>query len=333
MTQFKKFITLMKFFHKNIGREITAYDSNLRDEMGLSPKQLNRLLKEFSEEFDNIVEGEKNRKNSYKLIEPFELFSKYFMIDYEFHETYELINDKTISSHKVLENLRKFLKDKDEIYQFEHNPFEDIRDLEKRDVFKKLKRFIKNRQYVKMKFTYLEEPLDNLKCIKFLFVENNLYVVYVNNDGKLELGRLSFIEWVELGSINHTFQQSTVEKYREFLEKKLQNSMTLYYENHEEKEKKKTAKLKALPFQNKEGKPLVNVYFQEGMKKFLKSQKFVEELEDKSIIFTLEYTQPIEILRLIKSWVPAIVVLEPEELRDEMVRDLKKALENHKEKK
>jgi hypothetical protein len=37
-----------------------------------------------------------------------------------------------------------------------------------------------------------------------------------------------------------------------------------------------------------------------GMKKFLLSQKFKEVLEDGSVLFTVEYTQSLEVLLLIQ---------------------------------
>ena len=51
------------------------------------------------------------------------------------------------------------------------------------------------------------------------------------------------------------------------------------------------------------------------MKKFLQSQKFIEELEDGSVIFSLEYTQPLEILPFIQQWMPYMII-ENGEIKD-----------------
>ena len=67
----------------------------------------------------------------------------------------------------------------------------------------------------------------------------------------------------------------------------------------------------------------------EGLE-FLSTQTFQEELDDGSIIFTLEYTQPLEILTLIQRWLPDLVILEPQELRDEYLEKLESTIKNHK---
>ena len=66
------------------------------------------------------------------------------------------------------------------------------------------------------------------------------------------------------------------------------------------------------------------------MKKFLPSQKFIEELEDGSIVFTLEYTQALEILPLVQKWLPDLIILEPKELKDKYLHNINTLIKNHK---
>jgi len=66
-------------------------------------------------------------------------------------------------------------------------------------------------------------------------------------------------------------------------------------------------------------------YFKKDMKKFLPSQKFIEENEN-GIIFELTYTQPKEILPFIKKWLPNLIILSPNELNEELKKDLEKYL-------
>ncbi len=62
------------------------------------------------------------------------------------------------------------------------------------------------------------------------------------------------------------------------------------------------------------------------MKPHLKSQKFIRKNGDGSVEFTLEYTQPIEVLPFIKKWLPDLQILSPKELSDELKEDLRRYL-------
>jgi predicted DNA-binding transcriptional regulator YafY len=69
------------------------------------------------------------------------------------------------------------------------------------------------------------------------------------------------------------------------------------------------------------------------MKPFFPSQRYLGTLEDGSVKFTVEYTQPLEILPFVKRWAPDLKVEGPEELREAMARDLQEALAHYSEKK
>lgn len=100
-----------------------------------------------------------------------------------------------------------------------------------------------------------------------------------------------------------------------FLEKQLQNSMTLYGKE------KKRATLKATP--------CIARYFEKEMKVFLSTQKYKSTLEDGSVIFSVDYTQELEILPFIQKWLPDLVILEPQELKDAYTNKLQNTLNNH----
>ncbi|SFV68128.1 hypothetical protein MNB_SV-13-1633 [hydrothermal vent metagenome] len=67
------------------------------------------------------------------------------------------------------------------------------------------------------------------------------------------------------------------------------------------------------------------------MKKFLPSQKFKKKLADGSVLFTLEYTQELEILPFIQKWLPDLIVVKPLELKEAYVEKLKASLGNYDE--
>jgi predicted DNA-binding transcriptional regulator YafY len=188
-----------------------------------------------------------------------------------------------------------------------------LESFETEEIFKKLERIIKAKEYLKLTFKANNKTVDNLKALKLVWVDNNWYIAYVDENSALRLSRLSFLKSIDYGSNSRSFQSSSVKRQERFLKEELQNSLTLY-----DKEKK-IATIKATPE--------VSKYFKKGMKTFLSSQKFKEELEDGSVIFTLTYTQDLEILRLIQSWMPDLVILEPTELINSYRQKLKKILE------
>ncbi len=188
-------------------------------------------------------------------------------------------------------------------------PLEDLKDAGIAYNYDQLLDVIKHRYYTKLTFQP-NAVYEDAKCIKMLFLDNNWYVAFEFYDrGKkkkrFKLGRLSFLRSIELlkdnkySDKNH-FQKKDTECYLDFIEG-IQNSLTLYGVTS------KRIRVKVLPKKAH--------YFKEGMKKFLQSQKFIEELEDGSVIFSLEYTQPLEILPFIQQWMPYMII-ENGEIKD-----------------
>jgi predicted DNA-binding transcriptional regulator YafY len=144
-------------------------------------------------------------------------------------------------------------------------------------------------------------------------MQNNWYIAYVNGDDKLLFSRINFIKKVEYASNKGRFQPSSVKDQLDFL-KNIQNAMTLYGKP------KKIATIKA----NK----IIAKYFDDDVKVQLSSQKIINKLPDGSIIFTLEYTQPKEILPLIQSWMPNLTILEPDDLKEIYIKNLQRTIQN-----
>ena len=298
-------------FHKREDNTLDAYDEVLLDECGLSPKQMGRLLDEIANELDTIENIKIGRKKAYKLIQPMDLFVETFKNSNDISWIFNMAHE---GDPEVFKELEQFTKNTKHVFQFKNTPFEDTASLEEKEIFKTLKRAVKNREYVKIFFKGNETFQDNLKCLKLIFMEGNWYLAYVNTQDILRFGRISFIEKVEYASKVESFQPASVKKQIDFL-KNIQNAMTLYGKP------KKIARLKASSFAAK--------YFYEGMKPFLSSQKFEKILDDGSVIFTVEYTQSMEVLPFIQSWLPNISILEPKELREKYIKRLKQTIENH----
>ena len=306
MATLKKYKIILEELNKK--RKLTAYDEDLKEKLNLTPKQIGRILEELRNEFDNI-QLEKSKKKTYKLVKKIDIFleglNNYQEIGWLFNMAHE-------GDPELFKELEQFTKKDKHIYKFKNTPFEDISTLEQKDIFKKLKRAVKYREYLKIT-DYNNETYDNLKALKLLFIDNNWYLAYVNEENQLKLARITFIKRVDYASKIGSFQKNSVQKHLDFLENNLQNSMTLFGVTP------KVAKIKA--------NPNIAKYFKKGMKKFLSSQKFEKELKDGSVIFSVTYTQELEVLPFIQRWLPDLIILSPEELKTTYKEKLKKMIE------
>ena len=321
-TKLKKIIFILEELHNRPTKTIDAYDEVLIEEFdnpekrekgrsGNSPKQIGKLLKEIAFELPNIHKTKEGKKDIYKLVKPMDLFIESFDHTKDISWVINMIHDSDPELYPVL---AEHTKKSSHIYQFLNTPFEDTTTLEARETFSHLKDAVNRREY--RKITFAGGVQDNLKCLKLVYMENNWYIAYVNAEDNLLFGRISLIKKVEYASNKGLFQPTSVKKHLEFL-KTIQNSMTLYG---------KTKKLAKLMIKPKKAK-----YFDEGMKLRLSSQKFVEKLDDGSIIFTVEYTQADEILPLVQAWLPYLIILEPKELKEQYVKRLNDTLTYYKQ--
>ncbi len=203
---------------------------------------------------------------------------------------------------------------------------EDFKDKKMNDFYNTLTEAIEKKLYLNLEFVSFK--LQDVKPIKLIFIDNNWYLALEHYDEEknkniFSLNRLAFLKNIIIlkdydYSDKHSFQKSSIDKYLEFLPT-IQSSLTLFDEEIQ------TATIKATPE--------IAKYFKKDMKKFLSSQKFEENQKDGSVIFTLEYTQPLEILPFIQKWMPDLIILSPKELKDEYIKKLEKTIKNLKEQK
>ena len=304
---------ILEEFHKRADNTLDAYDKFLLEELNVGTKQLGRWLEDIANyENSNIIEIKVGRKKAYKLLKPIDLFIETFENSDDIGWFFNMAHD---ADPEIFKELEKYTNENKDIYKFKNTPFEDVSTLEAKETFKMLKRAVQAREYIKVKFNYEDEEYDNLKALKLIFMDNNWYIAYVNKDDLLKFGRISFIEKASYATKTTSFQPSSVKKQMIFLDMHLQNSMTLYGE------KIKTAIIKATPN--------ISKYFQKDMKIFLSTQKYKETLDDGSVIFSIDYTQELEILPFIQKWLPDLVILEPQELKEAYKTKLQETLENH----
>jgi len=289
------------------------------ESFGMSVRNLRRYLDEIEQSYPHITKIKKEGSICYKLESTSEIFHTFLSNREEIswllqliHESDKnLLEDLAKETHERLEKISKHERD---IFLFQGLPFNELNDTRSRDIFNMLKLAIKNCEYRDIHYQYNSATIiKNAQCLKLLFMDSNWYIAIASSESGFLLLRMAFITHVEY-SKKETYQPTQVLKYQSYL-KSIQNPMTLY-----DVEKKVGHFLAS---------PRVAKYFKKEMKKYLSSQTFIEEREDGSVEFSLEYTQPLEVLPFIKRWLPEIEVLSPSSLKEVMREDLKHYLEKN----
>ena len=299
--------------------EITPYDKDVLERLdNCNPRTLGRYLKNLEELYHQIIQIEKQgKKNVWKLVKVSDILEKFIANNkYDLHNLFELAKEFDSEIFKELEKgTLKKLATNESVFVFKNYIMEELDSAEAKKNFKNLKEAVKNREYRDIYYCYNKDILyEDVKPLKLAFMDNNWYIAVLTKEKEFKFLRLSFIKDVKKRPSQGRFQSVDIEKYLEFI-KKAQNSMTLY------NVKPKVAKIKA-----KKG---VAKYFKEGMKRHLPSQKFVKELDSGEVIFTIEYTQELEVLPFIQKWLPDLVILSPKELQRVYIKKLQDTLENH----
>jgi len=174
-----------------------------------------------------------------------------------------------------------------------NNPFLDL-----------IKEAIAMRRYIDVTLTEIKpKNLEMVKPIKIVFAEGNWYLASITKNYKTNYGfkflRINFITDLKLHS--QTFQREIeAQKFIEDFQSLFQNYKSTNYEV--------TLRIDAK----------VSRYFK--VKKHLKSQKIIETKQNGDIIVTYQINNEMEIVPMIKKWIPHIRVLSPKTL-DDRIKD------------
>lgn len=316
-------LRLMDYMLK--GRELYALDEHLQDELDVSYETLLRYLKEIEKNYGDVIVCDKQNRmiggrqvTIFRTIDPVKDLADIlnFFINNDAQGMgylMTLVHDSKPSAFKKLEEDQKRAlesqskKDRD-VVLFRTNPLENLMDDTIDKNLHDLKIAVKKHDYRTFHYTYNQqsEILEDLKCLKLIFMKNNWYIATENEERKFRLLRVAFIDQIGYSKQKISYQKSVLDRYNDFFAT-MQNPMSLPFEP------KKTAILKA------HGR--IAVYFKESMKKFMESQTFMREEED-GVVFSVEYTQTLEVLPFIKEWLPDMEILEPKELRDMLIQEL-----------
>ena len=311
------------------GRELYKQDTDLQNELHVSERTLGRYLEEIHELYTDIVLTEKRKKEFtdrkvtvYRVVDPrkevAETLRFFLENDNDLSWILQLLHKHDPSVLEdvglVQETIDRVLDREKDVFVFNSKPFELMESNRQKNIFKNLRDAVRRREYRNIDYDYEgAESYKDVKCLKIVFSENNWYLAAETDEGKFKWFRISFIDNVSYSKKNG-YQKKELEKYLPFFER-FENPMTLYGVEPQK------AVIMAHPY--------IAKYFKKGMKPFFRSQTFLRENEDGSVEFSVDYTQPLEILPFVKKWAPGLEILKPRSLVDTYVEDLRKTLEIH----
>lgn len=307
----KNIFTLMELLVEK--KKIKSNDKEIAKMLECSTKTLGRYLEDITNLYGNIIQIKKGRPNIYEFVDISYVFEQVMTNTDDLYWFFDLIERWDANIFKDI-GYEISKKEKD-VFLYKNSPFEELITDKQKDIFRSLKSAIINKEYRDIDYIY-DKPRTHRQAIplKLIFMEQNWYVAIIDKDEGFRFLRIFFIKDVR-NSAKRAYDRDLSKK--EFQEsakflKEFQNPMTRY------KEAKKVAHIKA--------SPKVAKYFDENMKQHLNSETFIKKNIDGSVEFSLEYTQSIEVLPLIKRWLPDLEILSPKSLDDELRADLKSYL-------
>jgi predicted DNA-binding transcriptional regulator YafY len=226
-----------------------------------------------------------------------------------FFEFITLFDDKLLSifDQEEFPMITQIRRETKAYYHILENPIET---LDKR-FLPQIKEAIANRRYADLTLCEIKpKDLKMIKPIKIVFAEGNWYLAAMTQNYKANHGfkffRINFITNFKLHP--RTFQREIeAEKFIEDFQSLFQYYKTPTYE----------VKLRV--------NAQVARYFK--VKKFLKSQRIVETKANGDLILTYQINDPMEVIPLIKKWLPHIRVISPKALDDQIREEIRTYLD------
>ena len=304
--------TLLLFFLKELleGKKISLKSFALENDINIRTAQ--RYIEDIEEAFpDNLLK----ENDFYSFVSNSTLEKNILNFDKkEFEILIDLVSLLEFDiSNKFDENTKKFVnkiqKQYSQSYKIKQNPFEKLS--LKRDLLFDIKNAIKNNRYTKIVYESDKKYIfDEAKILKIIFAEGNFYIAILTKE-ELNNGfkflRLNFISDIKLYS--NSFKKDIEAEYF------IKNFQTLF-SSYKEKTYEVILKIN----------PSVKRFFLQ--KKFLSSQKIIENKEYLTLSF--EITNDMEILPLVKKWLPNIKIISPKTLKDKFNEELKSYLDLEK---
>jgi len=276
---------------------------------------LDELSVYFGEKFIKVKKG---REYYYKLIDlPQPIYNLYTIPPEEIIKIYEFIglfDEKSLKFFEMQEPIliEKIRKELEQVYVLISQPFEE---LQPTPHLRTIKKAVRQNRYLSI--GYMKEKLiayNDVKPLKIVFAQNNWYLAVLlkekNAAYHLTLLRISFIVSV---SMQGKFTQTSLVKEAMA---HIEQMQTLF------------ASIDAPVYEVQLlAQRSIARYFRQ--KKYLRSQKIIEENPDGSILLSYHVTSDKEILPLIMRWLPDIYVVSPKKLKTRLNRMLSRYIKRN----
>ena len=314
-------LELLKRF--NDGQKV-CIDALEKDELweGKSEKTIRRDLEVIKEYFPNsfeLIRGGKGERGCYKAItqSTFDNFLKpdalsLLIQTFNIAQRSDLFDSFDMSSDekKILDSK---INQVNMYYEFKNKPLESKKDDYK--LFKKLEQAIELQKYLILEYPDYNGVFEKkeVKPYKIVFIQENFYLAceVEHENYEFSMFRISKIRSTE--DTKKTYQKNP--DIIDFI-KFMQTPFAIYRQDFRKyliDVVLEVDKSKAFFFHSK---------------KFLRSQTLLDTKENGNLIITYKVTQLREIDALIKQWLPYVKVIEPQELKDQILNELKAYVEN-----
>ncbi len=201
-------------------------------------------------------------------------------------------------SQNVDENVKMAIlkEDNSSPYIFKQKPYEEI--FIHSQKFKKLEHAVKFCKEIKITYdNFGKISIFVLRPYKIVFINENFYLASETSEQKFILNRIALIKKIEPTKRNFTINYDLMDFILN-----LQSPWATYQPNY-----KNYLKEVVLKVAKKQAK-----YFK--LKKFLPSQKIISEDKKGNILVSFKVASELEVIGLIKQWIPFIKVISPESL-------------------
>jgi len=271
---------------------------------GISERSVQRYLKEITEFYE--IELYKTKQGCYKLLQFDEIKRKTIdkdeLKDFEkFAHIVAAMSPEFLKFLGVEEKILKRIVD-EKVYFVKESPVEELKNSK---FLKLLKRVIKYRKVLQIRYESDKEYFFEFKPYKIVFSEGNWYLVGMSSDNinnGFKFLRLNFIK--DIKELSRSFKKD--KEVEEFV----YNFQSLF------------SRFKVKPFE-----VIVSVDKEIGRffkaKKFLKTQTILNENEN-GLIIRYYVTSDEEILMLAKKWAPHMKIISPEYLQETLKNFIKK---------
>ena len=222
--------------------------------------------------------------------------------------------DKFIDEQRDLIEALKFSSNP--IYQIENSPYEHLKSQDK-EILETLEKAIANRKYINIKYHSKKKGLlySHSIPIRILYLNDNWYLVVLTTDNIINNSAFKQLRISSIVSIlkplfePKIFDKDNISKLKaeQFL-KKIQSA----YSNMDRKTYVVLIRVSVDVAQ----------YFKK--KKYLKSQKILEDKENGDILLSYEVCNDMEIIPIIQRWIPHLKVIEPLRIKEKVEKNLRK---------